>query len=129
MRLASGWVVFGMTQLLPGYCVLLAAPEVRELNDLDAAARAQFLSDMTLVGDAIRAECQPDRLNYEILGNALPILHAHIRPRYEDELDEFRGGPSWFYGSEAFRQPEYSWRQPEHRAMMERLRSRLQELA
>jgi diadenosine tetraphosphate (Ap4A) HIT family hydrolase len=122
-RLESGWVVFGMTQLLPGYCVLLAVPEVRELNDLDHDGRARFLRDMVTVGDVIRAECQPLRLNYEILGNDLTILHAHVRPRHRHEPAAHRSSPSYSYGRDAFRQPEHSWRRPGHRAMMERLRA------
>lgn len=123
-KLSSGWVVFGLTQLLPGYCVLLADPQVGHLNDLDQGARAQFLTDMALVGDVIAAECQPLRVNYEILGNELPVLHAHIRPRYEWEPEHLRRGPSAHHGREAFARPEHSWRLPEHLARRDRLRER-----
>lgn len=128
-RLPSGWAVFGMTQLLPGYCVLLAAPEVKQLNDLDHAARAQFLTDMAVVGDAIQAECGPLRINYSILGNDLALLHAHVHPRYESEPAPFRRRPPFSYGADAFGEPQHSWRRPEHQARLERLRLRLQDLS
>jgi len=38
---------------------------------------------MSLLGEAIMAVCQPHRINYEILGNSLPVLHAHVWPRYD----------------------------------------------
>lgn len=120
-RVASGFVVFGMTQFLPGYCVLLAASEVFELNDLDHADRHQFLADMTMAGDVIAAECAPLRMNYSILGNELPILHAHIQPRYRWEPDEYRSGPAFQYPAEIRARAEHSWRRPEHLDLMRRL--------
>jgi diadenosine tetraphosphate (Ap4A) HIT family hydrolase len=88
-RVASGWVVLGDVQFLPGYCVLLADPVVPSLNDLAPAARAAFLADMARVGAA--------RINYEILGNSEPELHAHIFPRFATEPEDKRRMPAWFY--------------------------------
>lgn len=80
-RMESGFAQFGETQFLPGYCVLIAYPQVASLNDLDARGREVFLRDMALVGDAITKVCQPLRINYGILGNLDTYLHAHIYPR------------------------------------------------
>jgi diadenosine tetraphosphate (Ap4A) HIT family hydrolase len=96
-RLPSGWVVIGDIQLLPGYCLLLADPVVPSLNDLTPEARGQFLQDMARVGDAILKATDSFRINYEILGNSEPELHAHILPRYLHEPDERRRMPVWFY--------------------------------
>lgn len=96
-RLQSGWVVAGGRQNLPGYCLLLPDPVVGDLNELDLAGRRQFLADMTLVGDAVMKAFQPLRLNYEILGNTEPALHAHIFPRYTWEPKILRTKPVWFY--------------------------------
>ena len=46
-RLASGWVVMGERQVLPGYCLLLPDPVVAHLNALGAGERNQFLADMS----------------------------------------------------------------------------------
>ena len=37
------------------------------------------------------------RINYEILGNLDPELHAHVFPRFAHEPDEQRLKPVWFY--------------------------------
>jgi diadenosine tetraphosphate (Ap4A) HIT family hydrolase len=42
-----------------------------------------------------------DRINYEILGNSEPALHAHLFPRYADEPEDKRRMPAWFYDWEA----------------------------
>ena len=96
-RLRSGWVVIGDVQFLPGYCLLLADPVVPSLNDLSASARTQYLQDMVLVGDALLKATDSFRINYEILGNSEPELHAHIFPRYMSEPEERRTKPAWFY--------------------------------
>ena len=96
-RVPSGWVVIGDVQLLPGYCLLLADPVVPSLNDLSRENRGQFLQDMARVGDAILKATDSFRINYEILGNSEPELHAHILPRYMHEPDERRRMPAWFY--------------------------------
>ena len=96
-RLPSGWVVIGDVQFLPGYCLLLADPVVPSLNDLCPAARVQFLQDMARVGDALLKVTGCYRINYEILGNSEPELHAHIFPRYLTEPEERRRMPAWFY--------------------------------
>jgi diadenosine tetraphosphate (Ap4A) HIT family hydrolase len=108
-RLPSGFAVIGDTQFLPGYSLLLADPEVAHLSDLDLEARAQFLTDMSLLGEAVERVCADDglvRVNYEILGNSLPFLHAHVFPRYAWEPDERRAHPVWLYPWEDLYGPE-----------------------
>ncbi len=96
-RMRSGWLVIGDVQFLYGYCVLLADPVVPSLNDLEAASRAIFLDDMSQIGDALLELTDAYRINYGILGNSEPALHAHIFPRYLSEPDEKRRYPAWFY--------------------------------
>jgi len=96
-QLPSGWAVIGDVQFLPGYCLLLADPVVPSLNDLPDARRVEFLHDMTRLGDAMLQVTSADRINYEILGNSEPELHAHLFPRYATEPPERRRLPAWFY--------------------------------
>ncbi len=96
----SGWVVLCTLQFLRGYSILMPDPVVSGLNDLDQAQRAQYLCDMALVGDALLEVTGAYRINYAILGNSDPVLHAHIVPRYRDEPDEWRNGPPWNYPDE-----------------------------
>jgi diadenosine tetraphosphate (Ap4A) HIT family hydrolase len=101
-RMASGWAVIGDYQHLPGYCVLLHDGDVDQLTDLPGPQRAVFLEDMSRLGEVVAAVCagldpQFRRVNYEILGNRYPHLHAHIHPRYAWEPEELRRSPVWLH--------------------------------
>jgi diadenosine tetraphosphate (Ap4A) HIT family hydrolase len=96
-RVPSGWVVLYDMQYLRGYSLLLADPVVASLNDLDREARAAYLCDMALVGDALLEVTGACRINYAIMGNSDPFLHAHIVPRYLDEPEDVRRGLPWAY--------------------------------
>ena len=102
----SGWAVIGDVQFLPGYCLLLPDPVVPSLNDLGADERVRFLSEMTLIGDALLEVTGASRINYEILGNSEPELHAHIFPRFRDEPADRIQRPAWFYDWKAA--PQFS---------------------
>ena len=96
-RMQSGWAVIGDVQFLPGYRLLLPDPVVPSLNDLSSSERALYLRDMVRLGDAMLEVTGAARINYEILGNSEPELHAHLFPRYADEPEERRTKPVWFY--------------------------------
>ncbi|MEM6551626.1 MAG: hypothetical protein AAF750_05820 [Planctomycetota bacterium] len=101
-RTAAGWAVLGDTQFLPGYCLLLPDPVVPTLNDLTGPQRTRFLDDMAALGDAVLAETGCLRINYSMLGNLEPALHAHVFPRYANEPEHLRTKPIWLY-------PESAW--------------------
>jgi diadenosine tetraphosphate (Ap4A) HIT family hydrolase len=94
-RVPSGWVVMGDIQYLRGYCLLLPDPVVPDLNSLYGEHRLRFLQDMTIIGDALLQVTGAYRINYEILGNTEPALHAHIFPRFMTEPEELRKKPVW----------------------------------
>jgi diadenosine tetraphosphate (Ap4A) HIT family hydrolase len=94
-RLQSGWVIMGERQVLTGYCLLLPDPVVPHLNALPPALRAQFLSDMAMVGDALLAVTAGLRVNYAIFGNVDPALHAHVFPRLATEPEATRTAQPW----------------------------------
>ena len=96
-RVSSGWVVMGDVQVVAGYCLLLPDPVVTDLNALAEPARSAFLRDMVRVGDVLLELTDAVRVNYGILGNLEPALHAHVFPRYADEPDEHRTKPVWMY--------------------------------
>src|SRR6202161_3163970 len=77
-RLFSGWVVFGERQFVRGYVLLLPDPVVPSLNALGAQERSQCLVDMARLGDALLKVTNALRINYAILGNVEPALHAHV---------------------------------------------------
>ena len=117
-KLASGWAVMGDVQFLRGYCLLLPDPVVPSLNDLSEEARSSFLLDMAHIGDALLKVTGATRINYEILGNSEPELHAHLFPRYENEPAEKRKLPVWFYDWQ--NAPKYT--PQEHGELQEELR-------
>ncbi len=96
-RLKSGWAVMGDVQFLRGYALLLPDPVVPHLNALTGAGRTQFLDDMARLGDAVLAVTKAIRINYEMLGNLEPALHAHVFPRYDEEPVDLQTKPVWFY--------------------------------
>jgi diadenosine tetraphosphate (Ap4A) HIT family hydrolase len=96
-RLFSGWVVFGERQFLRGYVLLLPDPVVPTLNALSSKERTQFLLDMARLGDALLKVTNAVRINYAILGNLEPALHAHVIPRYADEPEHLRTTHPWAY--------------------------------
>jgi len=96
-RMPSGWAVLGDPQITHGYCLLLPDPVVPDLNALTGDARRQFLDDMTRLGDAVLAVTGAERINYEILGNVEPALHAHVIPRHAAEDPALRIKPVWLH--------------------------------
>jgi diadenosine tetraphosphate (Ap4A) HIT family hydrolase len=96
-RMPSGWAVLGDPQILPGYALLLPDPVVPDLNALAGAERDRFLHDMARLGDAVLAVTGAERVNYEILGNVEPALHAHVIPRYAWEPAANRRTPVWLH--------------------------------
>lgn len=71
-----------------GYCILVLKRHAVELDDLTREERAALMEDIAQVAHAIRAVCEPTKLNYEILGNVVPHIHVHIIPRYTTD-------PTW----------------------------------
>lgn len=96
-RMPSGWAVLGDPQITRGYCLLLPDPVVADLNALTGDQRRQFLDDMARLGDGVLAVTGAERINYEILGNVEPALHAHVIPRYASEDADLRKKPVWLH--------------------------------
>ena len=96
-RMQSGWAVLGDPQIIRGYCLLLPDPVVADLNALTGEQRRQFLDDMARLGDEVLAVTGAERINYEILGNVEPALHAHVIPRHAWEDADLRKKPVWLH--------------------------------
>ena len=77
---------------------MAADPVVESLNALEGEARARFLADIGLVGDALLRATRATHINYALLGNGDRALHAHLQPRYADEEEPYRRGPVDGYG-------------------------------
>jgi diadenosine tetraphosphate (Ap4A) HIT family hydrolase len=99
-RIPSGWAVLCDMQYLSGYTILLPDPVVASINELDRDSRATFLRDMVTIGDALLDVTGAFRINYALMSNSDPFLHAHIVPRYLSEPEEIRCSSPWSYPQE-----------------------------
>jgi diadenosine tetraphosphate (Ap4A) HIT family hydrolase len=128
-KMRSGYAVIGDTQFLPGYCVLISDSEANHLTDLPRPQRADFLLDMSLLGEAVLTACNSvdpslRRLNYEVLGNTEHSLHAHIFPRYGWEDEELQAGPVWHYPRDRWTSPRDAYAD-EHEPLREAITAEL----
>jgi diadenosine tetraphosphate (Ap4A) HIT family hydrolase len=80
--LAVSQLWLSVNQSVPGYCVLVHVRHVREPYDLDRGERTAFFEDVMRAARALESVFHPVKMNFEILGNAVPHLHCHIKPRY-----------------------------------------------
>ncbi len=100
-RLPSGWALLGERQFLRGYALLLPDPVVPTLNALQAPERSRFLLDLARLGDTVLEVTGAVRINYAMLGNLEPALHAHVIPRYAHEPERLRTAHPWAYDWQA----------------------------
>lgn len=128
-KMATGLVFLHDAQFLPGWCVLWSWPEAPRLEDLPDAARNRFLADMGVLGRAVAAAVKPRRVNYAIYGNAAPVLHAHVCPRYDWEPPERVTQPIWTYPVEQWRDMPLDYDPAAHAATRDAIRDALATLA
>ena len=69
-------------QYVSGYCILICNKHVTELYHLTLEERTSYIEDLVHSAKAIEAVFEPLKMNFQILGNAVPHLHCHIIPRY-----------------------------------------------
>jgi diadenosine tetraphosphate (Ap4A) HIT family hydrolase len=121
----SGFAVMADVQFLSGYCLLLAYPQVGQLNELQGDARTQFLNDMALLGDAVQDVTGAVRINYSIYGNLDPFLHAHVFPRLAEEPAEYRTVPPFLYPPAIRESAELRFSEEQHAPLRDRIREAL----
>jgi diadenosine tetraphosphate (Ap4A) HIT family hydrolase len=95
-------------------------PAVNHLTDLDWERRKEFLFDLSLLGEAVERACRDGglrRINYEVLGNAEPILHGHVHPRYDWEPPDKITGPVWRYPKDVRNDPQFAYSDEKHGAL------------
>ena len=68
---------------------LMLVPRVAgatELVDLDPAAQATLMAEISRASHALRSVFAPDKLNVAALGNMVPQLHVHVIARYLTDI-------------------------------------------
>ncbi len=79
LRVSQLWL--SRNQSVPGYCILVYRRHAREPYDLPPPERSAFFEDMTDAGRALERAFGAVKMNFELLGNAVPHLHCHLKPR------------------------------------------------
>ena len=92
-ELKTGYVVVGDYCRFPGYAVFICKSHVNDLHELPFFKRTRFLTELSLVEEAVYEAYKPDKMNVEILGNGDPHLHVHFFPRFAGDTPEI--GPVW----------------------------------
>jgi diadenosine tetraphosphate (Ap4A) HIT family hydrolase len=69
----------------PGFCRVIWHAHVREMTDLAADERLQFMQAVWQVEAALRDVMRPLKINLASLGNVVPHQHWHVIPRYADD--------------------------------------------
>jgi diadenosine tetraphosphate (Ap4A) HIT family hydrolase len=91
LDVGAAWVTAATDAPLPGYVCLVAKQHVVEPFELDLEEGHAFWDALMAVARGLRAVTNPRKVNYEIHGNTLPHLHAHLYPRFDG--DPFEGRP------------------------------------
>lgn len=85
VELKHSRVILNRDQFFPGYSLLIARTHVTELFHLEQAVRAELIEEVSRVAAALQAVFQPDKINYELLGNMVPHMHWHLVPRFSSD--------------------------------------------
>lgn len=68
-----------------GFCRVIWNEHVREMTDLDPAARDSLMRVVFAVEAVVRELFLPDKINLASFGNMVPHVHWHIIPRWIDD--------------------------------------------
>jgi diadenosine tetraphosphate (Ap4A) HIT family hydrolase len=85
VELEHSFVVLNRDQYFPGYTLLFTKQHVTELFHLDREVRSGLMEEVSGVAEALFTHFQPDKINYELLGNMVPHIHWHLVPRQSGE--------------------------------------------
>jgi diadenosine tetraphosphate (Ap4A) HIT family hydrolase len=82
IELEHSFAVLNRDQYFPGYTLLFTRQHATELFHLDHAVRTALMEEVSTVAKALHTLFQPDKINYELLGNMVPHIHWHLIPRF-----------------------------------------------
>jgi len=112
------YVMLNRDQFFHGYTFVITKKHVKELFHLDKKTRETVMEEVNRVAETLYNLFQPDKINYELLGNMVPHMHWHIVPRFRD--DALWPRPLW-----AEPHPERSLTATEYTERVEQIREQL----
>ncbi|MDE7263703.1 MAG: HIT family protein [Anaeroplasmataceae bacterium] len=130
-ELETGYVVLGDFQRFKGYTIFLCKEHVQELHELPRDFKMKYLEEMSLVAEAVFKAYQPDKLNYELLGNGDSHMHFHIFPRRAGDLGKYGNkgrGPVWWLPREEMYHEKYKLGAMELNQEVKRVRNEILQL-
>lgn len=92
----SEWTVAGVynDSRFPGRVIMPLRSHRQSLEELTESELSGMWADAVRVGVAIRRVTGAARVNYAVLGNAVPHVHVHLIPRFP-EVESLPTRPPW----------------------------------
>lgn len=84
-ELEYSYLILNRDQFFPGYCLLFTKKHITELFELDQTTRQGMMEEVARTAQALAHCFQPDKINYELLGNMVPHIHWHLVPRFQTD--------------------------------------------
>jgi len=69
----------------PGRCLVALRDHEDDFTTMSAERAHAFSDDIQVMGSVIQRVIGADRMNYAMLGNAVPHVHAHLIPRWRTD--------------------------------------------
>jgi len=85
IELKHSYVILNRDQYFTGYTLLFLKQHVTELFHLEQKLRFGLVEEINQVAEALFKAFQPDKINYELLGNMVPHMHWHLVPRFTSD--------------------------------------------
>jgi len=92
-ELKNSYVILGGGQYFKGYCILFTKSHKEHTHKLPLKVQMGLYEDMMRVTGALAKAFNPERFNYENLGNITHHIHWHVIPRYKK--DKYKKLPIW----------------------------------
>lgn len=92
------YLILSDHQYFKGYSQIIYKNHIRDMLELDSKTRLEIMDEVFISSKAISDALNPWKLNQSCYGNAVPHIHWHLFPRYENEPD--RTKVPWFYMNE-----------------------------
>ena len=131
-ELETGYVVIGDNQHFYGYALFLYKNHDKtELFQMELPERQKFLTEMSMVAEAVSKAFGPEKMNYELLGMGDAHLHWHLYPRRKGDIENYGNkgvGPVWWYPMEKMYSDACRPAEPELEDMKRKLREELEKL-
>jgi diadenosine tetraphosphate (Ap4A) HIT family hydrolase len=89
-ELETAYVTATEQACLFGYCCLVLKRHAVELHEMPEGEAGAFMLDLRELSRAVQEITGAVKLNWEIHGNTIPHLHAHLFPRYVGDRFERR---------------------------------------